>query len=155
MVKRILLWCCVLLVLVGLPAQSASLPTAKNFLLDAQQVIKNKTPILVLFSEHNCPYCEVVKEEALIPILQLAEYQKKIIIREVSDENDNFYNFYNELSTAYQFNQQYQIDFFPTVVILDENGHLISPKLIGIVDQEFYWQKIDEIINIALINLNK
>ena len=134
--------------------QSAQMPIAKNFLLDAQQVVKNKTPILVLFSEHGCPYCEVVKEEVLIPISQLPEYQQKIIVREVSDENDMFYDFHHQLTTVSEFNRQYDINFFPTVAILGQNGQLLSPKLIGIVDKEFYWQKVDKIINIAINNLN-
>lgn len=154
MVKKISVLLFIILPIVAFSARSEKMPVAQNFLLDAQQAQQNKTPILILFSEHDCPYCELAKEVALIPISKLPQYKQKIIIREVLDEY-NFYDFANKFTSADTFSAAYGVSFFPTVLIVDQYGRELAPRLIGIVGEEFYWYKVDEIINTAINNLQQ
>ncbi|WP_428086226.1 hypothetical protein [Candidatus Thioglobus sp.] len=58
-------------------AQEHTLAPAKNLFMDAQQAWKKQTPILIMFSAHGCPYCEIVKQEVIAPMSQMDEYKKE------------------------------------------------------------------------------
>lgn len=139
-----------------LSAHGGDLVQANNLLLDSQLARKQKTPILILFSEHSCPYCEIAKEEVLIPISKLKSYKNKVIIREVVVGNDNkFYDFYNNPTDGDDFRFKYSVNFYPTIIFVDYYGNRIMPDIIGIIDTEFYWQKIDKSLNVSNIKINK
>ncbi|WP_225879658.1 hypothetical protein [Abyssogena phaseoliformis symbiont] len=61
-------------------SQDLALPLAKNLLEDAQLVRKKETPILIIFSIPNCPYCQ----EVIAPMDGLDEYKNKVIIRYIN-----------------------------------------------------------------------
>ncbi len=139
-----------------LSALADNLPQVDNLLLDAQIIRKNSIPILILFSEHDCPYCEIAKDEVLIPISKLDEYKNKIIIREVEvDSYNEFYDFYNNQTNVYDFSFRYAVNFYPTVIFLDDYGNKLSNDIIGIISPEFYWQKIDQGIKDSRYKLSK
>ncbi len=128
-----------------LSVRADNLPQVDNLLLDAQIIRTKLIPMLILFSEENCPYCEMAKNEVLIPISKLQQYKNKVIIREVvADSYNNFYDFYNNKTNANDFRFKYVINFYPTVIFLDDYGNKLSSDVIGIINPEFYWQKIDK-----------
>ncbi|MCU7939952.1 MAG: thioredoxin family protein [gamma proteobacterium symbiont of Bathyaustriella thionipta] len=43
----------------------------------------SKLPILMMFGTDECPYCELLKEDFLIPMIISGDYTDKIIFREV------------------------------------------------------------------------
>jgi len=127
-------------------AEELTLPVAKNFLVDAQKVWKQKIPILIMFSIPDCPYCEKIKEDVISPMAEMKEYQKKIIIRHINAQSfDEFNNFYNEEITHNEFAFKYAINFFPTVVLVDNYGSTLG-KIIGVPSEELYWTDLDEVI---------
>ncbi len=140
------------ILLISLTVHSSKLIQADNLLLDGQLSHKNQLPILIIFSQHGCPYCDIAIDEALEPISRLLEYASKVIVREIIDDAV-FTDFHNKVTSAAMFGAQYGIDFYPTVIILNQHGQQIAPKLIGIVDKDFYWAKIDKLIKIAHENL--
>lgn len=131
--------------------QSSSLPKIYDLTKDAIIAQKNKRPILILFSEHDCAYCEIVKDEALVPISKLKNYQNTVIVKEIYSD-DVFKGFFNQVSTGSQFLAMYGVDFFPTLLFLNHKGMEIAPRLVGVVDKNIYWQQVDQRITIALSN---
>jgi hypothetical protein len=59
-------------------AEELTLPAAKDFLMDAQKVWKQKIPILIMFSIPGCGYCKIIKEDVLSPMATMDEYNKKL-----------------------------------------------------------------------------
>ncbi len=128
---------------------TADLPLAKNFFADAQQARKNKSPILIMFSIPDCEYCQKIKEDVISPMVQLKEYQDKIIIRHIEEQSfDKIYDFYNVATSHNKFAFKYAVNFFPTVILVDNYGTELE-KIIGVPSEEYYWADLDRAIKQA------
>jgi len=127
-------------------AEELTLPVAKDFLMDSQKVWKQKIPILIMFSIPDCRYCKIIKEEVLSPMATMDEYNEKIIIRHINaDSFDEINNFYNEEVLHNEFAFKYAVNFFPTVILVDNYGSTLG-KIIGVPSEELYWTDLDEVI---------
>ena len=136
-------------------AEELSLPVAKNFFIDSQKVWKQKTPILIMFSIPDCPYCEKIKEDVIGPMAKMKEYQDKVIIRNVNAQSfDDLTNFYNEEVTHNEFAFKYAVNFFPTVILVDNYGASLG-KIIGVSSEEYYWTDLDDMIEKSTKKLDK
>jgi len=134
-------------------AQELTLPPAKNFFLDSQKVWKKQTPILIMFSIPGCGYCKKIKKEVIGPMAEMEEYQNKIIIRHINAGSfDEIHNFYNEEVSQNGFSFQNAINFFPTVLLVDQYGVPLE-KVIGVANEDYYWTDLDGLIASATIKL--
>jgi thioredoxin-related protein len=121
----------------------------KNFFADGQLSKDQKIPILVMFSEPYCPYCELVKREVLNSMSELEEYKKKVIIRHIFYSSlTDIKNFQDENSNQSKFAFKYGAKFFPTLMLLDGDGNILEKK-VGVVLIENYWTELDELIQSA------
>ncbi|HIB96857.1 MAG TPA: thioredoxin family protein [Candidatus Thioglobus sp.] len=136
-------------------ADELTLTPAKNFFKDSQQVWKNKTPILIMFSIPDCEFCKKVKQEIVGPMAELKEYDDKVIIRHIDSSSfDDIKNFYNEEVSNNEFSSRYAINFFPTVLLVDQYG-VILEKVLGVTNEEYYWTDLDQLIDKATTKINK
>ena len=136
-------------------AEELVLPSAQDFLMDSQKVWKQKIPILIMFSIPNCAYCKKIKEDVLSPMAQLEEYDDKIIIRHVNaDSFDEVNNFYNEAVSHNELTFHYAVNFFPTVILVDNYGASLG-KIVGVPNEEMYWTDLDEVIEKSTKKLRK
>lgn len=127
-------------------AEELTLTVAKDFLMDSQKVWKQKIPILIMFSTPNCSYCEKIKKDVLSPMATMDEYNEKIIIRHIDVQSfDELNNFYNEEMTHNEFSIKYAVNFFPTVILVDNYGSILG-KIIGVPSEELYWTDLDKVI---------
>ncbi|SFV86075.1 hypothetical protein MNB_SUP05-9-389 [hydrothermal vent metagenome] len=136
-------------------AEELTLPVAKDFLMDSQKVWKQKTPILIMFSIPGCGYCKKIKEDVLSPMAEMPEYQKKIIIRHIDAQSfDEINNFYNEELSHNEFAFKYAVNFFPTVILVDNYGATLG-KIVGVPSDEYYWTDLDEVIEKSIKKLHQ
>ena len=136
-------------------AEELTLPVAKDFLMDSQKVWKQKTPILIMFSIPDCGYCKKIKEDVLSPMAEMPEYQKKIIIRHIDAQSfDEINNFYNEEVSHNEFAFKYAVNFFPTVILVDNYGATLG-KIVGVPSEEYYWTDLDEVIEKSIKKLHQ
>ena len=136
-------------------AQGPTLPPAKNFFLDSQQVWKKKIPILIMFSIPDCGFCKKVKEDVVGPMAELEEYQDKVIIRHINANSfDEINNFYNEEVSHNEFAFKYAVNFFPTVILVDNYGTTLE-KVLGVANEDYYWTDLDELIDKSTNKLRK
>ncbi len=127
-------------------AEKLTLPPAKNFFMDAQKVWKSKTPILIMFSIPDCGYCKKVKEDIIGPMAELKEYNDKVIIRHINANSfDEINNFYNEEVSHNEFASRKAVNFFPTVLLVDQYGVTLE-KVLGVTNEDYYWTDLDELI---------
>ena len=127
-------------------AQELTLPPAKNFFTDSQKVWKKQTPILIMFSIPDCGFCKKIKEDVISPMAEMKEYQDKIIIRHINANSfDEINNFYNEEISHNEFSFQNAINFFPTVLLVDQYGVTLE-KMIGVTNEDYYWTDLDDLI---------
>ncbi|BBB23502.1 conserved hypothetical protein [Isorropodon fossajaponicum endosymbiont JTNG4] len=136
-------------------SQDLALPLAKNLLEDAQLVRKNETPILIMFSIPNCPYCQKVKQEVIAPMNELDEYKNKVIIRHVNAGTlKDMKDFYNNDTNHGRFAFQNGINFYPTIFLMDNYGANLG-KIIGVPSMDYYWTELDKVIDKSITKLKR
>ena len=132
--------------LLPIPAAAYTIPIAENLYEDSLIILSDKKPLLLMFSMDGCSYCETVEEEILGPMSELVEYTSRIIIRHIeNDSQQEVINFDGGGVSQAMINEDYNVDFYPTVILVDHEGGVLE-EIIGIVDEEFYWVKMDKAI---------
>lgn len=127
-------------------AQVQNIAEARNFFTDGKQARQNKTPILIMFSTPDCPYCALIKEEVILPMSQMKEYHKKIIIRHINANSlEEITDFYNKNNSHGKLAFEYGVHFFPTIILTDDYGVSLG-KIIGVPNIDYYWYELDKII---------
>ena len=113
-------------------------------------------PVLMMFGTDECPYCEMLREEFLIPMIISGEYRSKIIMREVHIAYDEtLIDFKGKKITASQFAHRYGVTLFPTMVFIDSKGKVLVEKILGITTPSLFGGTLDSRIDEALAVLRK
>ncbi len=122
---------------------------AKDFFADGKTAKHKQIPILVMFSAPDCPYCELVKREVIVPMSELKEYEDKIILRHIFYSSlTGVVDFSNQISNHSKFSFSYNASFYPTLMLLDSEGEVLNKK-IGITLIDTYWTELDTLIEQA------
>lgn len=119
---------------------------------EAAQLSESRNlPILIMFATDECPYCELLKEEFLIPMIISGDYTDKIILREAHvGTEESIINFSGKEVTMDEFGSQYSIRMFPTMVFVDSKGQQLVEKIIGITTPSLFGGTLDDQIDKAL-----
>lgn len=120
----------------------------------SEQASEHKLPILIMFSQDQCPYCTIMEENYLRPMLRSGQYKDKIIIRKVKiDDYKTLTDFNGKRIDAEELTSRYGSWVTPTLVFLNSEGKEIAPKLVGIGTEGFFAGDIDNAIEVALTHL--
>lgn len=105
-------------------------------------------PILLVFSATHCPYCVMLEDEILKPMLISGDYGEKIIIRKINiDLADSLRDFDGKEIKAGDFVNRYNVFVTPTMLFLDSNGNELAKRMIGINTVEMFGGFVDEAID--------
>lgn len=109
-------------------------------------------PILLLVSQGACPYCDLLKQEILQPMVISGAYRDRVLIRELLiDEDDTLIDFDGQPVTGRSFAKRYLKRLFtPTLLFLDHEGRERTKRMIGITTPEMYGYYVDESIDKAI-----
>lgn len=122
--------------------------------VESKQARENKVPVLILFAMEQCPFCMVVEEEFLKPMLRNAEYGKKVIIRKVKiDSTASLRDFSGKQRDAGEFSEDYNVSLVPTVVLVDAEGKKLAPSIVGLSNRYYYGGDLDNAIDASLLRL--
>ncbi|NOX43388.1 MAG: thioredoxin fold domain-containing protein [Gammaproteobacteria bacterium] len=132
------------------------IPTISDLFVEAVAAKKSRLPLLIMFGADDCGYCEKLEAEILKPMYISGEYQEKVIMRRVMIDNfDAMRDFKGTTLEAFEFASKYKVTVTPTVMLLDSDGKMLAPKLIGINTVDFYGAYLDEAIDLSYKKLNK
>lgn len=122
----------------------------------AQLAQARNLPILIMFGTDECPYCRLLKEDFLVPMLISGDYTDKVIIREahISDGAD-IIDFSGKKISIGEFSNRYGITLFPTMVFVDSNGQVLVNNIIGITTPSLFGGTLDDSIDRALLLTSK
>jgi len=120
----------------------------QNLLREGQVAAEKRLPILIMFSMDQCPYCELIREDFLKPMIRSGDYTDKVIIREVhSDSYATLLDFDGAKISSDELASRYGASLSPTVVFLDHKGQQLNKKMIGITTVHYYGGYLDEAID--------
>lgn len=123
----------------------------KNLHTDAEAAARQSIPVLLVFSAAHCPYCELLEEEILQPMLISGDYDDKVLIRKILiDEDSNLADFSGQSISARQFAYQHNVFVTPTMLFFDASGKELAKRMIGINTVELFGGEVDQAIDTSL-----
>lgn len=130
---------------------SPEIVVAHDLAGDGQMANQNRLPLLIMFSMDGCPYCDIVENEFLRPMLISGDYEDKVIIRMVKlDSYGTLTDFNGDPIDADQLAQRYSASLMPTVVFVDSDGREMAERLVGVTTVDYYGGDLDDRIDVAL-----
>jgi len=137
-------------------AQIAHMVEARDLAADARLASQRKIPLLLLFSETGCPWCERTRQEFLLPMQRNPEYQAKVMMREVViDSPAVLVDFAGNRTTQAEFARRQRVTMMPTVMLLGPRGETLAEPLVGFRGADYYGYFLDQRIDAALAQLRE
>ncbi len=115
---------------------------------EASHISSQGLPLLIEFSAEDCPYCHLLEEEFLKPMLRSGDYTDRVIIRKVDIGSDiPLTDFDGAPVTGRELARRYGVKVTPTVLLLDAEGRELSARLIGVTTPDFFGGYLDAAID--------
>jgi len=128
---------------------------AVSFQSDAKSLAPPRLMFAVLFTQHGCEHCELLRRNIFHPEIRRDELDPRIELREVGISDDStLTDFQGELVSGKGFASRYAVDITPTVLFLDKAGNSLVEPLIGTGNIEFYSFYLDKKIGAAAETLS-
>lgn len=112
----------------------------------AQASEENK-PILLFFSQVDCPYCEDLKRDIIKPLL-INEGESRLLVREIYQD---YHQVLPEDNIVRQLKTGLHINFYPTIAFVDAEGNQVADPILGYQpSNDFYGYYLEEAIETAI-----
>ena len=129
---------------------AAALPAAADFAADAALERQRRLPILVLYTQDDCSWCEKLRREYLAP-MQL-DPAAPVLIRQIDIDRDTPLIDWDGKSTTHRdFALRNRVRLTPIVAFLGPSGEVLAEPIVGVPTSDFYTgileRRIDEATN--------
>lgn len=137
-------------------ASAADLPPATDLQADARASRQSGAPVLVLYSQADCPWCERARREYLLPMSRAAHHGTTVQFRQIDLDSDRtLVDFDGRASTHRRFARSQKITVTPTLVLYGPCGERLDAAIVGMRLADFYGQYIEQSIESAREKLMK
>ena len=132
----------------------AQMTQASDLAADARLAAGRNIPLLVLFSQAACAWCERARQEFLLPMQRNPEYRSKVMMREIAiDSSATLADFAGRTTTQAEFARRYHVSMTPTVMLFSPRGAALGEPLVGFGSADYYGWFLDQHIDAALAQL--
>ncbi len=138
------------------PTRVTALVEAGSFAADALAVRERKIPILVFYTRHECPWCERVRRQYLLPMANDPAWADRVIIREIDVGTDfvtPLTDFGGRTTTHSAFARTRRVKLVPTLDFLDDRGNRLAEPIVGMRTPDFYAASIERALEESLAKL--
>lgn len=132
-----------------------TLKTSENLAEDGRLARQRQVPLLLMFSMHHCPYCTVVEESFLKPMLRNRDYDKKVLMRKIELEGGYITDFNGQDVEVDEISNRYSVSLVPTVILVDHKGRQLAASLIGMANEHYYGGDLDAAIERSLQKIRR
>lgn len=119
----------------------SALPLPASLKVAGRLAVAKGQPLVVMTTLEGCPYCEVVRNHYLLPMLMSGEIDAVQI--DVLDKRRNLQDFDGELVSPADQARTWKARFTPTVLFFDAQGRELAERLVGIALPDFYGAYLD------------
>jgi thioredoxin-related protein len=132
----------------------ADVPRVLNLSADAQQAQAMGAPLLLVFVDSHCAYCEVALNDFLVPMSGNKNYAARVLMRRiVRDSNEPMRDFDDSLTTHKAFARKIGVRMTPVVQMFSSRGQLLGKPLAGLTTIDYYGYYLDQIIDQAVVQV--
>jgi hypothetical protein len=138
---------CILAWLIAQPALAQGLAPASDLAADAVRARALHAPLLLLFTEPGCDWCERARREYLVPMQNDAAYQGRVLIREIDTTSGAaLVDFAGHATTQREYAALFHVRKVPVVALLGPEGQLLGEPMVGMAP-DFYQSYLDDAID--------
>lgn len=128
----------------------------RDLRIEAKLSAERSAPILLMIAADHCPYCTLVEEDIIKPMLISGDYVNKAVIRKLDlDTQSSVIDFDGNRVDSRAFAGRYDVDVTPTMLFLDGNGRQVVKRMVGVTTIDYYGYYLDEAIDRALGKMRK
>lgn len=126
------------------------IPLAEDLQQLGELAQQRQLPILMMFSQAGCSFCERLADDFLRPMLISGDYEERVLIRIFRiDRYGKMRDFDGIERDVYDITSRYRVSVTPTLVFLDGNGHHLAQRMVGLTTPDFFGGYLDEAIDTA------
>ena len=126
-------------------AAPISLPRTESLQASLAQALQAKQPLVVMVSLHGCPFCKVVRENYLHPLIASGLQVVQVDMR----DNRALIDFDGTPLTQDAWVRKQGIKLAPTVLFFGAQGREVATRLKGAYLPDFYGAYLDEQLAVA------
>jgi thioredoxin-related protein len=116
----------------GAQAAQPALAAPRDLRSDGALATIHGNPLVILFSLPQCQYCAVVRRNYLAPLTRMPGKQERLVVRELElTDTAPLAGFNGEQTSGRMLAARYGLQVAPAVVMLDRDGQLLVPPLLG------------------------
>ena len=136
--------------------QRPKLPIVHDMRDTAQLAKSRQLPVLIMFGSDECPFCYLLREDFLVPMIISGDYVDKVILREIHvSYSETMIDLSGEKITTREFASRYDVKLFPTTVLMDEHAKPLVNNIIGITTPSLFGGTLDDTIDEAFLLMRK
>lgn len=130
------------------------LAPAADLVRDARELRARKLPLMVLFSQGACGWCDKARNEYLLPMQRDPAYRERVLIRQVDLDSDApLLDFAGRRTTHRQFAASEHARVTPTVTVYGPDGARLAEPIVGVRLEDFYAAYLDRAVEEGLAKL--
>ncbi len=109
-----------------------------------------KMPMLVLFSQAGCSYCEKARVHYIGPMASRPPWQDRALYRQIDlDSDDALIGFDGTAQSHRSFAKAVGVFVTPTVMVFGPDGTALAEPIVGVTLPDFYGQYLEQAIEVA------
>lgn len=137
----------------GRPPATA-LTAARDLTADARVMRAERIPMLVLFAQRDCSWCERTRREFLLPMQKDPAEAARVRMRQINIDSDApLTDFSGHHTTHRAFARAHQASLTPTLMFFGPDGEQLAEAIVGFQTADFYGATIDQGIAQSLARL--
>ncbi|MFZ5464652.1 MAG: hypothetical protein ACOZB1_14230 [Pseudomonadota bacterium] len=137
-------------------AAPREIPRADNLAADASRMRAARIPLLVLYSQADCHWCELVRRDHLLPLLSRPGSGARLLIRQIDIDSDKpLTDFGGSRITHRAFARREGAKVTPTLAVYGPDGRRLAEPLVGVRIADYYGTYIERLIEQAQQNLGQ
>jgi thioredoxin-related protein len=133
------------------------IPHPRTEIIEATNLQKDAAsglPMLLLVSQKHCPFCVLIKQDILAPMILAGDYRDELLIRELFiDLHTSVVDFNGTTRDSAEFAHAYGVNLTPTLLFLGPDGKELTKRIIGINTPEMFFFYVDAAIQEAIETL--
>lgn len=126
-------------------AAGGGLTAAADLAAEARQAQRGGYPLVVLYSRRDCPYCETVRRDYLLPMLRQPRYRDRLIVRQVDIDSEAVLRDFagNAVSHA-EFARREKVKLVPVLAFYGPSGKPLAESIVGLRLADFYGAYLED-----------
>jgi len=146
-------------VLVGAHAEDhttvlSSVPMTRDLAAEAVLAAKEHVPLLLVFTQDYCDYCDQLDREVLNPYYSTGAFNGKAIVRRfMIDSYATVTDFDGKRLEASTLMSKFKVYATPALLFVDAHGHELVQRIVGINSVDFFAAYLEESIAAARVKL--